>query len=936
MKKLTSLVLCVILLLPFFAFASAAEDFSISITFSNDLRGSAAGIYTFSAPEAGTFDLFWADETGAKLTSKIGERQLSYTALTSFTVKKAGEVSFSPQVFTAIPYGAKKAIAVNKDGATVASFDLPAEKLQEKEQNYAYGVLSDLHFEHSDDGSNQANAPVSNAFSFFESVGVKYAFGSGDIATNADKESYQDFNTVLKNTTVQFLTCGGNHEVVSGFDRMYGEGGLFYQYFNKGVYDGTLEGVVELAPNGYDFIYQIPGTNDLFMIVSQVRWDSRAPSQKPLVEPETITWMGDMCVKYKDMKMHLMMHTFLSDDDYTHVDGEGDISNKAGYGYGYYWNIYSEEDARLRAMFDEYENLIWFNGHSHWIYEMQKYNENLNIYDYEGTASTMVHVPSVTAPRTVSDTETSYHSNIGVRSEGVLMLSCDGYEVENGINFKTGEIYAYGCYIIYQKDAKTVSGQAGESLTWTFDRQCSSLRVTGSGEMTSVSGADAQPWASYKDAVKSVYIGKNVGSVGDNCFAGLTAAAKIEIKEGTAKIGKNAFAGCVNVTSLSLPESLTEISDGAFENLGDTPYQSTGAPTPTVWYAGTPERYAKISVGEGNDALARSARTCNKRVVTWKVGTYVRTEEVALGGIPSYGDAVASPIPGSDKYLPFTGWNNGKTTYKPAKELPAVSGNITYTAVFGAESDRTVGGTTTSSTVEWSLDRYNGVLTISGKKDMADLSSYEDQPWRAYKDEIYTVVVKKSVRKIGKNSFAHLPNLKTIVFEDKVVTLGTDCFAYNDALTDVYLPSTIQSVNQGACYQSNNITNIYFDGDADQWAGVCARVTSFYNESVFDSNNVSYGVTAPTAEKFTVTFVTPEGEVIAEKKASWKGGVIPPAAPAREETFIGWDSTYFLVDGDMTVTAVYAEMTPLEKSLYSLPFDPGALVVASLSVKDAA
>ena len=679
MKKTVSLLLCAVMILTVLPIFSWAKDASVDVTFYNDLRGSAAGEYSVHLPGSGKYSLFWGNTDGEKLTTVSGERELSYTALVSYDVKNETDRVYSPQPFTAIPYGAEKLLLVSA-GKTVASFDLPENKLLEKPQNYAYGVISDLHFEASSNGSDQGIQPVTNAFDFFESTGVTNVFGTGDLATNADKESYQDFANVEAQSNVVFLTCGGNHEVVSGYDRMYADGGIFYQYVNKGVYDGSLEGVLDVAPNKHDFVYGIPGTNDIFVAICQARWDSTMPSMKPLVEPETLDWFEEMLEKYKDKKVHLLMHTFLSDDDYDHVDGEGDISNKAGYGYAYYWNVYSEEDARLRRILDAHEDMIWFNGHSHWIIEMQKYNENLNIFDYGGTTSTLIHVPSVTSPRTVDDYETSYHSNIGVRSEGLLMFSCDGYEIENAINFKTGEIYAFGCYIVYDRDTAVIKGKTGDA-EWTFDRQLSSLRVTGSGAFDQ--GAEP-PYAGYASAVRSLYVSRGVTEIGEGAFENFTALGSVEIKDGLVKIGKSAFENCSAIASLILPETLEAVEDGAFRGAG-----AKGV-SDAVTFGGTPEEFSAITVGKDNGFICSAS--AKMRYVTWKIGDYTRIDRIAVGSVPVYGDAAVMPYDVEGKYLPFVGWNNGKRTFPESSDLPKISENATYTASFGNAEDRFIGG----------------------------------------------------------------------------------------------------------------------------------------------------------------------------------------------------------------------------------------------------
>ncbi|MBQ9468001.1 MAG: leucine-rich repeat protein [Clostridia bacterium] len=922
MKKAFAVILAVWMLVCLFPFAGTAADAAVTVAFDNDLRGSAAGVYKMTVPGSGKYALYWGASDGQRLTAEVGEQKLSYTALYEFETKKETTETFEPQSFTAIPYGAAK-LLLTRAGETVATFDVPESKKLEKAQNYAYGLLSDLHFNTYEDsaGKDESIGAVDAALAYFKAAGVKYVFETGDISTNADETAYQHFADCVERGGLTFLACGGNHEVVSGYDKMYGENGLFYKYVNKGVYDGTLEGVLEIAPDGHDFVYQIPGTNDLFIAISQVRWDSKLPTMKPLVEPETITWFEEMLDKYAGKKIHLLMHTFLSDDDYDHVDGEGDISNKAGFGYAYYWNIYSEEDARLRAIFDSHEDLIWYNGHSHWIIEMQKYNKNLNIYDYEGTTSTLVHVPSVTAPRTVDDNDTSYHSNVGKRSEGLLMFSCDGYEIENAINFKTGEIYAFGCYIIYDRATKTERGKAGEKAEYVFDRQLSSLRFTGEG---AIDASDAS-WMRYADGIRSVYVSKGVEKIGDGALKDLTALRRIEIKEGVSAIGAEAFSGCRNVKELILPESLASVKKNAFSALGSDTVQGK----PAVTFGGTPEEFKAIRVSSGNDAL--TGATCLKRTVTWRVGEYVRREILPVGTVPSYGGAAVSPCETEGKYFTFVGWNNGKRTFTPSATLPKLTDNAEYTAVFGKEDDRYVTGQLTEK-ITWTFDQSTGTLILSGSGPTPNFSSKDEKPWDEYKDRIYTVVVKTGVRTMGNNLLSHHDAMHTLIVEDGIKTFGGDCFAYNGALTDIYIPSSVIGVSQGACYTCDALKNIYYSGTEEQWATFQSRLKTSYNEVLRDASDVQVGTSAPTLSDYTVTFVDDEGAELSKiSGVKWGEGVIAPAAPEKQgKTFVGYDAPYFLVTGDMTVRAVYDAIVPTpEETLAAMPFGVGEFIIAA-------
>lgn len=901
MKKrlLTVIAAMMLLALGFLQIPSFAAEASLEVTFYNDLAGSAAGEYVFTAGSAGTYGLYWGDANGDPLVVTMNGKELSYTALTSSAVKAGSKLTFSPQAFTAIPYGAKKLLA-RKGSDTVASYDIPAEKQLASDRNFAYGVISDLHYNTyvTTGGEDYAKTAVDRAFAFFKSIGVNNVFGTGDYSTNGEEKAYQLFAESVAQGGVTMLGCGGNHEVVLGFDNMYGEGGLWYKYVNKGVYDGTLEGVLEVAENGFDFVYQMPGTEDIFIFLCQTRWDNKTTVQKPLVEPTAVDWLESVLAKYKDHKMHLMMHTFLTDDDHEYIDGEGDITNSVGYGYHYGFNAYTAEEARLRDLLFSYDDLLLFNGHSHWVYDMQSYNENLNIFDYYGSAATCIHLPSVTVPRTLSDTATQYDTHAGKRSEGALMFSGDGYEIRNGVNFVTGEIDSYACSIIYDRAYKTETGKCGDT-EYIFDKQLSTLRICGSGAMADADSAAARVYAAHADSVRYIYVEGGVSAIGKNAFAGMKNLARVEVKNGPTKVLDGAFADCPSLSFVFLPYTLTSIGKAAFAGCGKEL---------EVRFSGTDKDASEIAVDEGNEEYFAANKTYEQYLITWKVGDYARQDSFKAGTIPTFGSMPSIYNEKSDKIYEFVGWNNGKKTVKNGTSLAKAYANVTYEAVFGEETDRFVTGELNKK-ISYRLDRKNGVLYIEGKGSMPDYSQGKT-PYNKYSSEIFTVVIKQGVTEVGKSAFANFDSLRTAIVESGVHKLHMDAFAYCDALTDLYLPASLMNVGQGVTYSDYLLENIHYSGTQTRWNNlVNKQVSTYYNDPILNAKDVDLGAAAPSEETYTVTFTDKDGNVIQKiENVGWGEGVEAPEVPAvKGYTFVGYDQPYYLVFGDMTAQALYLE-----------------------------
>ena len=105
--------------------------------------------------------------------------------------------------------------------------------------------------------------------------------------------------------------------------------------------------------------------------------------------------------------------------------------------------------------------------------------------------------------------------------------------------------------------------------------------------------------------------------------------------------------------------------------------------------------------------------------VTWKDagGTILRTDTIAEGKTPSYG---STPTKANDDYhsYNFSGWTDGTNTYGASDTLPAVTGDVTYTAkytVFTKQFTVFV-KTTTGKTI--TANGVSGDTTVTELKDM--------------------------------------------------------------------------------------------------------------------------------------------------------------------------------------------------------------------------
>ena len=102
---------------------------------------------------------------------------------------------------------------------------------------------------------------------------------------------------------------------------------------------------------------------------------------------------------------------------------------------------------RLEGLCKKYENSIWFSGHSHWEWAMQKYQDRANIQrDYvsgQPASGWSIHVPGCGCPITSDGTT---RENNPPASEGALIQVYKDHIKLVGVDLKNGKYLPVATY----------------------------------------------------------------------------------------------------------------------------------------------------------------------------------------------------------------------------------------------------------------------------------------------------------------------------------------------------------------------------------------------------------------------------------------------------------------------------------------------------------
>lgn len=424
-----------------------SDTAEIVYEFTNEVAGSAAGTVTVCAKAGGTYDLYWGSDEDSKLSVEVKGNEVYYSEFAEVAVR-GGEGSAEIHEFTAIPDGAETVLAY-RCNVLVGSMDIPENKKADRgERVFAFGALSDVHFNRYNQSltGDDAHLTFPNALNFLEGFDVSLVGLSGDISADGEEYSFKSFHDIAAVYDFPVYTCTGNHDVSSYYTLAN-----WQKYINNGAYgEEKAAGIEAVADNGLDFVYKPAEANgDVFIFLSQYQWDYKEPTSR-ILKDEQLDWLEAQLEKYADETVYLFFHTFLNNpvEGEDLRMGEGNLVNNAGHAYDLSFTEGCPDEVRFENLMNEYENVVFFNGHSHWAYDMQKLNPNLNIADYNGEFATMVHLSSVSSPRrtTANIADTSEHAMRS--SEGMIVQVYENEIVLTACDFLSGELLAYATYTV--------------------------------------------------------------------------------------------------------------------------------------------------------------------------------------------------------------------------------------------------------------------------------------------------------------------------------------------------------------------------------------------------------------------------------------------------------------------------------------------------------
>ncbi len=405
--------------------------------------------FLYDAPGYAGGDVFLYGERDAEYTLWWGDDE-GKLAAHSHLITQSGEANtisrMTVQSFTAIPEGATRLLATDGSSNVVYTYSLPEERRFTGEKLYSFGAISDSHM-----GTRYGSSVIPYdhfvyAVKVFQKKNCSLVGICGDISYDNILSEYQLHEKAIKECytfapDLPIYTVAGNHESkYTGFSREW-----FLRY-TRNVVAYQTELLPEFTPdNDLDFVIELPD-GSVMIYLNQVYYDYGKTNSRLLTDAQ-LDWLGERLEEYRDRTVFLFFHTFLDEE-------VGDGTSIGGGEYSLPLISTTEDHKRLTEYLSKYKNVVYFSGHSHQSFDTMflspkpgKTNYDVNIDNKDGSFATMVHIPSVAAPRVLSEKNSS-QINATDRSEGYIVHVYEDCIVLEGYDFVGEETISYANYII--------------------------------------------------------------------------------------------------------------------------------------------------------------------------------------------------------------------------------------------------------------------------------------------------------------------------------------------------------------------------------------------------------------------------------------------------------------------------------------------------------
>lgn len=478
--------------------------------------GYAEGSLSLYTKNAGTYYLYWADDTKAlDGYYAIGDIDDTTNSSTDDNIVKkqiyfqnmsAGETrTFQFGEHTAIPANATKIIATTskanvKVSDAEAVFDIPkAKQLHSGSGNllYTFNSYSDVHID-TEAYYQKSKTNWEKALKYASDMDTDFIISSGDAVTNAKGASNSnggfadEWNTYQKILAASdycnpVYECDGNHDMRTEDKGKLGSGDTYKGITAFVQSSGTDSTVTNVNANKPYYYVVEKNTGDVFIFMALENGSD--PGGYDNFSKDQINWLKDLLDTYygTGVNVYIIEHSpfrgygagdawqtplsngYVPSHYKSHMLVNGQTKSDGSSASG------MEQNTAFRNLLEKYPNLIWMSGHTH-----QDFTVSVNYSNQNDTSCHMIHNPAVvgTTYFTDANSESQEYDSTASNSDGCGRTS-QGYYVEAyenavvyyGANLYDQKIYPAFCYIMEgsRSSASVVTSETRLVLTPNYE-----------------------------------------------------------------------------------------------------------------------------------------------------------------------------------------------------------------------------------------------------------------------------------------------------------------------------------------------------------------------------------------------------------------------------------------------------------------------------------
>lgn len=407
----------------------------------------------------------------------------------------------------------------------------------------------------------------------------------------------------------------------------------------------------------------------------------------------------------------------------------------------------------------------------------------------------------------------------------------------------------------HAEESETETTEQTNVITFTEELQGKlndgKLLIAGTGTIPDYEEG-ATPLEEYKEEITSIQIGDGITGIGNHAFAGCINVERIELPESLVTIGNHSFAYNVSLREVTLPGNIAEIGTRAFYNdinlnvtrfpeslkvVGEGAFYNCYAnmvlpgkdtnigsnafylskhhvifnPDDTYLLAdGKPALFGNIYKAAAELSLKMDSENLDNILVQLGL-EYNQTFKIIndyfdyLIELEQYGIKISYKL----EILEMPNEPQTEPTSDPESEIITEQEKITESVSATETETDTDTGDQRVEIIRFSKDiegQYvDGVLTVTGKGELPDLTMDSENPLDDIKTEIESIIIQEGITGIGNFTFRNCLNAETLQLPDSLKIIGNYAFAENYCLSEVKLPGNLEIIKEGAFNKDVNL-----------------------------------------------------------------------------------------------------------------------------------